>query len=172
MTEEKRKYINYSFRWGSIIGFITFILLLTGFYTHLDKQNIFSDIYFFIQMLLIIFMLIQYKRILDPPATFLRLFYIGFLAALVIAVFYSLYYILLIAKLDPLFFDNYMYDAAKMLKDSMGIDYSSANNPSTAILMKISFIITTFISSLISSVIYILLSCLCIKINERLFQKR
>ena len=141
---------------------------MTGFFTELDKNAFFSDIYFFAEVLLIMYMFLSYKRV-KPEVKTRQLIFIGFISSLVIALFYTLYFFLRITKLDPLFFDNYMHEVTALTKDKMPHVYPLPEGYYG--IMKAGFLIVIYLSSVISSMIYTLVAVLFIRMNERIYKK-
>lgn len=173
MTKEKKEYTNYAFYWGSIIGFATFVWYLIGFFTDFEKKVIFGDIYFFIEVSLILWMFLRYRRMQeDKKLKFGRMMYMAFITSLIIAGFYAIYFVVRMTKLDPLFFSNYVYEASKAMKSIVGIDYASLINKQNIGIVKVSFIISLYFSSVFNTMIYALIVAGVIKFNERFYFKQ
>jgi uncharacterized membrane protein YhdT len=94
-----------------------------------EKGQWFDDVYFFIEIAMIAWMMVAYKKTqIDNRVKFSRYFMLGLIASLVISLFYMIYFVVRVTKLDVLFFDNYMNEAITQLK-TMGIDYSKVFTP-------------------------------------------
>lgn len=178
MTEEiieveKQSNFKFAFRWGSIIGFITLVYYLIGFYTGFEKQLYFSDIYFFMDIALIALMITEYRKEMQlTELKFKRILLIGMYSALVVAGFYALYFFLRMNRLEPLFFQAYIGDVIKMIKEQFDIDYSQMFKPQMMGMFKGVFLFSIYVSSFISSMIYTLLLAAFFTLNRRVYKRK
>ncbi|MBR1626508.1 MAG: DUF4199 domain-containing protein [Bacteroidales bacterium] len=178
MTEEVRdkaqgSVFKFAFRWGSIIGFFTLVYYLTGFYTGWDKSLYFNDVYFFVEIAMIAWMIVTYRKENELEyVKFSRIMLIGFYASLIIAGFYTLYFFLRMERLDTMFFQTYFSQVLTMIKEQFNIDYSKAVTPQMNTLFKASFLFSLYISSIISNMIYTLLLAAFMSFNQRIYKKQ
>ncbi|MGP1515207.1 MAG: DUF4199 domain-containing protein [Bacteroidales bacterium] len=169
LNKKKDSVFKFAFRWGSIIGFVTLIYYIVGFYTGWDKMLYFKDVYFFIEILLIAWTMNTYKRERGLiQIKFSSLILIGFYVSLVVALFYIIYFFLRISRLDPLFMNNYIVEVIELIKKEFNIDYSQLITPQIAKLFKAAFIFSMYISSIISTMIYTLLLASFMTLNQRI----
>lgn len=169
MTNDTKEYMLHSFRYGSIIGFFTFIYYILGFYLNWEKSGWFDDVYFFIDIAMIAWMMIAYKKNQpDNQVKFSRYIMVGFISCLVIAFFYVIYFVVRITKLDVLFLDNYLNEMITQLKP-MGIDYSKVMTPNNKSFFEIAFFVSLYIGNIISNMFYILLLSWFMSLNNRMY---
>src|SRR5574344_1971897 len=93
---------------------------------------------------------------------------VGFIACLVIAFFYVIYFVVRITKLDVLFLDNYLNEMITQLKP-MGIDYSKVMTPNNKSFFEIAFFVSLYIGNIISNMFYILLLSWFMSLNNRMY---
>jgi uncharacterized membrane protein YhdT len=169
MTDSTKEYMQHSFRFGSLIGFVTFIYYVVGFYLGFEKGQWFDDVYFFIEIAMIAWMMVAYKKTqIDNRVKFSRYFMLGLIASLVISLFYVIYFVVRVTKLDVLFFDNYMNEAITQLK-TMGIDYSKVFTQQNKPFFEVVFFISIYIGNLISNLFYVLLLSWFMSLNNRMY---
>ncbi len=162
----------YAFRWGSIIGFFTLIYYTVGFFTGWDKLFYFSDIYFLVEVILLVWMMVLYKRErMKEKIKFSRYVLIGFYATFVIAVFYTIYFALRVLKLDPLFIQTYLSELIDVAQQQLGSDYSMLSKIQVNGMFKVAFLVTIFISNIISNMFYILLLSGFMILNQKIYRR-
>ncbi len=172
-TNETKTPFQFAFRWGSIIGFITLLYYLIGFYTKFERFVYFADIYFLIEIALIGVMITKYKRENNVlTLKFSKMIKICFYASIIIAAFYALYFALKIIKLDPLFFQTYMSEVFKLMQESFQVDYSANMTPQTYSVFKASFVFATYLSFVFNTMFYSLLLCAFISFNQKLYIRK
>ena len=170
MTEDRKEYMKFTFRWGSIIGFVTFMWYVTGFFTGWERMLYFNDLYFIADVLLIGYMIISYKKEhIEEQLKFSKIMSMGFYSALIVALFYAVYFLLRITKLDPLFFQVYMNNVTQVMKTGFNADYSQILTPQTMPLFKGAFVFSMYITSFISSMIYTLFLAAIISLNRKIY---
>ncbi|MCQ2326209.1 MAG: DUF4199 domain-containing protein [Bacteroidales bacterium] len=170
IKEEKMTYKQYAFRWGSIIGFVSFLYYLLGFYTKMEESPmLFDNIYFILSIGLLIYMLFNYRKIEQgEEIKFKRYLSISFIASIVIALFITIYYWLRMSVLDPFYFQNVLNLMEEAMKSSPYGDLSMfKDNPGLIPVLKTSYLFTTFIGSIFGNMIYMLLLSGTMVINAR-----
>lgn len=169
MTEEKKTYLQYAFRYGTIIGFISFIYYLVGFYTELEKHTfLFDNIYFFISIVLLITMMVKYRRMQESKVKFWRYMTIGFVASVVISFFISAYVFVRIMVLDPFM----VYNIASMVEQSMKAYSIDFGNETLLPVLKGSHVFANFLVGIFNNMVYILLISLFMTMNNRIYNKK
>ena len=177
MIEENRTKLSdsafkFAFRWGSIIGFFTLIYYIIGFFTGWDKLIYFSDIYFLIEVILLVWMMVMYSRERSgEEIKFSRYVQIGFYATIVIAIFYTIYFAIRVFKLDPFFIQNYISQFVDMAQQQFGEDYSMLSKIQVNATFKVAFLFTIFVSNIISNMFYILLLSLFMMLNKKIYRR-
>lgn len=173
MKKTTKEYINHAFRWGSIIGFVSFVWNLIVYYAHWDNNIYLADLFFFVLIMLMFAMFFSYKRTnKDKVVKFSKLFSIGCIACLVISFFYVLYFVLRMQILDPLFFNNYMSEVVELMKQAMNVDYSQFVTPQTTPMLKVSLCIGLYITTTINMIIYTLIVILFYTLSEKLYRPK
>lgn len=170
IKEEKMTYKQYAFRWGSIIGFVSFLYYLLGFYTRMEENfMLFDNIYFFLSIGLLIYMLFNYrKQVQGEEIKFKRYLSISFIASVVIALFITVYYWLRMSVLDSFYFQKVLNLMEETMKNSPYGDMSMfKDNPGLIPVLKTSYLFTTFIGSIFGNMIYMLLLSATMVINAK-----
>lgn len=168
MTEEKRTYLQHAFRYGSIIGFVSFLYYLLGYYLEFEKNTfIFDNVYFFFTVTMFITMMIKYRRTQTGRVKFMRYLSIGFVASVVVAFFVSAYLVIRIMVLDPFM----IYNIVSMVEQSMKGYNIDMTNPSVLPIMKISYVFANFLVNIFNNMMYILLISAFMVWNNRLYEK-
>lgn len=169
MTEEKKTYLQHAFRYGTIIGFISFVYYLLGFYTELEKHTfLYDNIYFFITVVMLIAMMVKYRKMQDNKVKFWRYMAIGFVACVVISFFISAYLFVRIMVLDPFM----IYNIVSIVEQSMKAYNIDMSNPSLLPVLKVSYIFANFLVSIFNNMMYILLISLFMTLNNRIYNKK
>lgn len=173
VKDNKNTTFQFAFRWGSIIGLVTLIYFLVGFYTGLERRLYFGDFYFFVEIGLISWMFVAYKKENElDRLKFSKMMLLGCYAALFIALFYAMYFFVKIMKLDPLFFQSILGQIVDMMENSLSVDYFKDMTPQMMVVAKVSFLISTYISSFFNTMVYTLLLALFVTINQRIYARR
>lgn len=170
IKEEKMTYKQYAFRWGSIIGFVSFLYYLLGFYTRFEENlMLFDNIYFFLSIGLLIYMLFNYrKQVQGEEIKFKRYLSISFIASVVIALFITVYYWLRMSVLDPFYFQKVLNLMEETMKNTPYGDMTMfKDNPGLIPVLKTSYLFTTFIGSIFGNMIYMLLLSATMVINAK-----
>ncbi len=169
MTEEKKTYLQHAFRYGTIIGFISFVYYLIGFYTELEKHTfLFDNIYFFISIVLLITMMVKYRRMQESKVKFWRYMTIGFVASVVISFFISAYVFVRIMVLDPFM----VYNIASMVEQSMKAYSIDFGNEALLPVLKGTYVFANFLVGIFNNMVYILLISLFMTMNNRIYNKK
>ena len=169
MTEEKKTYLQHAFRYGTIIGFISFVYYLLGFYTELEKHTfIFDNIYFFISIVLLVTMMVKYRKIQENKVKFWRYMAIGLVASTVISFFVSAYLFVRIMVLDPFM----IYSIASMVEQSMKSYSIDINNEALLPVLKASYVFANFLVGIFNNMMYILLISLFMTLNNRIYNRK
>ncbi|MCF0210639.1 MAG: DUF4199 domain-containing protein [Bacteroidales bacterium] len=171
MTEEKKAYLQYAFRYGSIAGFIMFLYNLLGFYTKFENKLLFSDIGFAITLFFLLYVFRHYRRLYsNQNIKFGRYFAIGCLVTLCIAAFNTLYLYLKITILDPFYFTQVLNAMFEMMKEyKINNIELFTENPQLIPVMKASFLFTSFILSFVGNILYVLLLAWTMVINKKIY---
>lgn len=169
MTEEKKTYLQHAFRYGTIIGFISFVYYLIGFYTELEEHTfLFDNIYFFISIVLLITMMVKYRRMQESKVKFWRYMAIGFVASVVISFFISAYVFVRIMVLDPFM----VYNIASMVEQSMKAYSIDFGNEALLPVLKGTYVFANFLVGIFNNMVYILLISLFMTMNNRIYNKK
>lgn len=169
MTEEKKTYLQHAFRYGTIIGFISFVYYLIGFYTELEEHTfLFDNIYFFISIVLLITMMVKYRRMQESKVKFWRYMAIGFVASVVISFFISAYVFVRIMVLDPFM----VYNIASMVEQSMKAYSIDFGNEALLPVLKGTYVFANFLVGIFNNMVYILLISLFMTMNNRIHNKK
>lgn len=174
MTEEKKIYLQHSFRWGSIIGFVSFIYYLVCFYTKFEKNTmIFNNIYFFLSMGLLIAMFTVYRRQMgETKVKYGRYVLMGLVASVVTSFFTTLFLWVRMKFLDPFHFSQVLIIIQESMKDYKFIDTNTlASNPNFIPMMKVSYLFSNFIMSIVSNLLYILIIAWAMTMNTRFYNR-
>ncbi|MDO5760157.1 MAG: hypothetical protein Q4Q06_03950, partial [Bacteroidota bacterium] len=165
MTQEKKIYLQHSFRYGSIIGFVSFLYYLIGYYTGLEKKTfVFDNLYFFISMAMLIVMMVKYRRMQSTRVKFSRYVAMGFVASVVIAFFLSAYLFIRIMVLDTYMIYQIISIVEQTLQDYEFPALSTANIN----VFKISYVFANFLVNIFNNMIYVLLISAFMVFNSRI----
>lgn len=169
MTEEKKTYLQYAFRYGTIIGFVSFLYYLIGYYTGFDKKVfIFDNLYFIIFITLFIIMMSKYRFVQTTKIKFSRYLTIGFIASVVIAFFISAYSLIRVMVLDP-----YMIYQVISLSESILPNYKFPElTPSMLNVLKVLYVFANFLVSIFNNMIYVLIISAFMVWNNKIYDKR
>lgn len=147
----------YGFNWGSIVGGIYFLYNLLGFLMKIESSIFWSLLGTFIIVFGLGWAMANYKKnIAKENLSFGKYFSIGTVMCLVIALFVTLYMTIYTLKLNPLFYDNLLIQYQDML-DAMGLKINVLDNSEFQRLFQISFLPSSYISTFIGNLFYVLL---------------
>ncbi|MBP1644479.1 MAG: hypothetical protein H6Q16_54 [Bacteroidetes bacterium] len=147
----------YGFNWGSIVGGIYFLYNLLGFLMKIESSIFWSLLGTFIIVFGLVWAMANYKKnIAKENLSFGKYFSIGTVMCLVIALFVTLYMTIYTLKLNPLFYDNLLIQYQDML-DEMGLKINVLDNSEFQRLFQISFLPSSYISTFIGNLFYVLL---------------
>ncbi len=147
----------YGFNWGSIVGGIYFLYNFLGYLMKIESSIFWSLLGTFIIVFGIGWAMANYKKnIAKENLSFGKYFSIGTVMCLVIALFVTLYMTIYTLKLNPLFYDN-LFIMYQDMFDEMGLDFNVLENNEFQRLFQISFLPSSYISTFIGNLFYVLL---------------
>ena len=147
----------YGFNWGSIVGGIYFLYNLLGYLMKIESSFFWSILGTFIIVFGLGWAMANYKRnIARENLSFGKFFSIGTIMCLIIALFLTLYMTIYTLKLNPLFYDNLLIQYQDMF-DQMGLEINVLENKDFQRLFQISFLPSSYISTFIGNLFYVLL---------------
>lgn len=169
MTEEKKTYLQYAFRYGTIIGFISFLYYLIGYYTGFDKKVfIFDNLYFIIFITMFIVMMSKYRFVQTTKIKFSRYVSIGFIASVVIAFFVSAYSLIRVMVLDP-----YIIYQVISLGESVLPNYKLPEmTPAMLNIFKVSYVFANFLVNIFNNMVYVLIISAFMVWNNKIYDGR
>lgn len=154
---KSRNIWKYGFNWGSIVGGIYFFYNLLGFILKIESSFFWSLLGTFIIVFGLGWVMLNYKRnIVKENLSFGKYFSIGTIMCLVIALFVTLYMTIYTLKLNPLFYDN-LFVMYQDMFDKMGFEINVVDNTQFQKMFQISFLPSTYISTFIGNLFYVLL---------------
>ncbi|GEM_PF-2199505 len=168
MTEEKKTYLQHAFRYGTIIGFVSFIYYLIGFYTGFEeKVFIFDNLYFFLSVALFIVMMSKYRNMQQGKVKFSRYLAIGFVASVITAFFISAYTFIRVTVLDTYL----IYQIISLVEKAMPTYQLPELTSSTLGILKISYVFANFFVNIFNNMIYIMLISAFMVWNSRMYNR-
>lgn len=147
----------YGFNWGSIIGGAFFFYRILGYSMNLEMSFFWSFIGSFIVVFGMGWSMVNYrKNIVKTNLKFGRYFSIGAIMSIFISLFTTLFMMVYIWKLNPIYLDNFLVQMQEIY-DQMGYGIEIYDNPNIYKMVKIVFFPSTFIFDYIGNLFYVLI---------------